>query len=265
MQGVGHAHILPPAGKPLRSGAVLVLLPPSEGKARPARSAPADLSRLAHPELAPQREVLLDALAALAAGPVEPARAALGLSAGQVEDIALNAALRTAPAAPAARVYTGVLYERLRLPDLPAAARRRVLIASALWGVVRPNDRIPAYRLSMDAKLPGLGGLAAWWRPALTAALPDDGLIVDLRSGTYAAAWKPRHGTVLAVRALAEHPDGRRTVISHMAKRVRGDVARVLLTSGRPPRSAGAVIDRLTAAGMRAEPTATGIDVIEPA
>jgi cytoplasmic iron level regulating protein YaaA (DUF328/UPF0246 family) len=60
---------------------------------------------------------------------------------------ALDPSLRGAPTAPAAEVYTGVLYQRLQLPGLPAKARRQVLIASMLWGVVRPDDRIPHYRL----------------------------------------------------------------------------------------------------------------------
>jgi cytoplasmic iron level regulating protein YaaA (DUF328/UPF0246 family) len=254
---------------------VLILLPPSEGKTAPRRGAPVDLSALVHPELEERRAALLDDLIALSAGPTGPALAALGLSAGQAEELERNRGLRAAPAARAGTVYTGVLYERLGLPDLPAAARRRaqarVLIASALWGVVRPGDRIPAYRLSIGARLPVAAGkgLAAWWRPALTAALPDDGLIVDLRSGSYAAAWKPRAAATVAVRAFAEQPAGERTVISHMAKAVRGEVARLLLTAGRAPRSPEGVAEIVAAAGRRVE-LAEGrggwtLDVIEPA
>jgi hypothetical protein len=69
----------------------------------------------------------------------------------------------------------------------------------------------------------------------------------------------------VAVRALAEQPDGSRTVTSHMAKRVRGDVARVLLTAPRAPRSPSAVLDAVRSAGMRAELTQHGLDVVEAA
>jgi hypothetical protein len=137
--------------------------------------------------------------------------------------------LRTAPAIPAAELYTGVLFAALGLADVPWDG---VLISSALWGVVRPGDRIPAYRLDMSAKPPGIGALAAYWREPLRAALPDRGLVLDLRSGSYAAAWQPRRATRLAVRGFTEAPDGRRTVITHMAKRVRGEVARLVLQSG---------------------------------
>ncbi len=56
-------------------------------------------------------------------------------------------------------------------------------------------------------------------------ALPDSGLIVDLRSGAYTAAWKPKQATVVGVRAFI---DGK--TISHMVKATRGDVARILLS-----------------------------------
>lgn len=243
---------------------MLVLLPPSEGKTPPPAGAPVDLGALAFPELTAPRERVLDALVAVSGRPARTALGALGLSAGQAGELARNAALRSAPAAPAGEVYTGVLYERLGLPSLPAAARRRVLIASALWGVVGADDRIPAYRLSMGARLPRLGNLAALWRPALAAALPDDGrLVLDLRSGAYAAAWKPRESQLLAVRGFTEAPDGSRKVISHMAKRVRGDVARLVLRARSVPRTPADVAAIAAAGGLRVELTPRTLDVIE--
>jgi cytoplasmic iron level regulating protein YaaA (DUF328/UPF0246 family) len=245
---------------------VLVLLPPSEGKARPESGAPVDLAALAHADrLTPQRERLLDVLERL--GTISPARAraALGLSEGQTEEVARNARLREAPAAPAAEVYTGVLFERLRLPELPAGARDRVLIASGLWGVVRADDRIPAYKLSIGAKLPRFRtGLAAWWKPALVKALPDEGLVLDLRSGAYAAAWRPRDARVVAVRAFAERA-GTRTPVSHMVKATRGDVARIALEASPPPRTPEAVAALVAATGREVELGTGTLDVIERA
>jgi uncharacterized protein len=237
---------------------VLVLLPPSEGKTPPRRGAPVALAKLSFPELNERREALLDALHGLAHGPREHALAALGLSPGQAAEAALGATLRTAPAAPAAKVYTGVLYERLRLPELPASARRRVLIASALWGFVRPGDRIPAYRLSISARLPGLPGLAAYWRPALEAAVPASGLVLDLRSGGYSAAYKPRDANLLGVRGFT--PDGK--VISHFVKALRGDVARIALTANPVPRSSSAIAELVAAAGYDVEINDGQLDVV---
>jgi hypothetical protein len=238
---------------------VLVLLPPSEGKTAPRRGAPVDLAKLSFPELTERRETLLDAL-------VTAGLDHLGLSEGQAGELDRNANLRTAPAVAAAKVYSGVLYERLRLAEIPAPARRRVLIASALWGFTRPGDRIPAYRLSIGARLPGLPGLAAFWRPALEAAVPASGLVLDLRSGGYVAAFTPRDATVVSVRGFTERA-GRRAVVSHMVKATRGEVARLALEAKPAPRSAQAVAEIVAAAGHRVELTPAkggwSLDVIE--
>ena len=166
----------------------------------------------------------------------------LGLPATLAAQVARNARLRDAPAHAAERVYTGVLYDALDLRGLPAGARRRardsVAIVSALFGAVRPDDRIPAYRLAMDVDLPGVGPLAAAWREPLAPVLTEaagDGVVVDCRSATYAAAWRPPREIAersVAVRVLREH-EGQRTVVSHMAKQTRGRVARELLLTRR--------------------------------
>ena len=47
----------------------------------------------------------------------------------------------------------------------------------------------------MGATLPRIPSLPALWRDPLRRAVPDSGLIVDMRSGSYAAAWKPKRAT----------------------------------------------------------------------
>jgi uncharacterized protein len=245
---------------------MLILLPPSEGKSAPAGGEPVELGSLAFAtELDERRAGLLDALEGLSKVSAKRAIAMLDISRGQAGEVAIDMALRAAPTAPAAEVYAGVLYERLGLAALPAQARRRVLIASALWGVVRPDDRIPYYRFSARARLSKIGPPAAYWRRALAAALPDEPgeLVVDMRSGAYAAAWKPRQATLLAVRAFAES-GGRRRPVSHMAKAVRGDVARVLLQAKKPPADPEAAAAIARAAGFEVELAPGTLDVIVP-
>ena len=123
---------------------MLVLLPPSETKADGGVGAPLDLDALSFPDLNPVRRKLADNLVELAAD-VPASMAALGLTERQDAEVARNARLFASPTMPALHRYTGVLYDRLRLPDLPKRAQGRVLIASALWGVLRPADRIPYY------------------------------------------------------------------------------------------------------------------------
>jgi cytoplasmic iron level regulating protein YaaA (DUF328/UPF0246 family) len=245
---------------------MLILLPPSEGKTAPETGPPVELDRLAYAgDLTESRRKLLDALAGLADLPLERAVSMLAVSKGQAGEVAVDAALGSAPAAPAAEIYTGVLYDRLRLPELPKRAQGRVLIASALWGVLRPADRIPYYRLSAKAKLDGVGGLAAFWRPSLAAALPDKPgtLVVDMRSGAYSAAWKPKQATLVSVRAFSE-VKGRRKPVSHMAKATRGEVARALLEAKKAPESPEAAACIAEGAGFTVELTAGYLDVIVP-
>jgi cytoplasmic iron level regulating protein YaaA (DUF328/UPF0246 family) len=201
---------------------LIVLLPPSEGKTAPSEGAPVDVSALPFAGLNKTRERLLDVLSRLT---FPRALKYLDVGPGLLEEAQRNLTLRDAPAAPAGEIYTGVLYEHMG-----PVTSEHVLIASALWGFVRPTDRIPAYRLSMGATLPRIPSLPALWREPLRKALPDSGLIVDMRSGSYVAAWKPKHATVVGVRAFV---DGK--TISHMVKATRGDVARILLNAPQAP------------------------------
>jgi cytoplasmic iron level regulating protein YaaA (DUF328/UPF0246 family) len=245
---------------------MLILLPPSEGKAPRGDGPPLDLAALGHPDLTGTRERVLRALETLCAGPPDDARRVLGLSAGQAADVARNRELRSAPTLPAARLYTGVLYDHLGLATLdPERAARSLLIFSALWGVLRPTDRVPPYRLAIGVSLPPLGGLATVWRPALTAALAAaasgrGGLVLDMRSTPYAAAWKP-HAT--RIRVFREHA-GRRSVVSHMAKATRGAIARALLQSAAEPASPEELVKTLLDLGYAAELNGPHVDVIEP-
>jgi uncharacterized protein len=243
---------------------MLVLLPPSEGKAAPVDGGPVDLDALAFSDvLGERRAALLDALEGLVRRPTARAVEMLGVSKSQAGEVVVDAELRAAPAAPAAEVYAGVLFERLGLPDLPVPAQRRVLIASALWGVVRPEDRIPYYRFSSKARLDGIGAPSAWWRDSLAAAMPDKpgGLVVDMRSGACAAAWKPKRANLLGVRAFSES-EGKRKPVSHMAKAVRGEIARVLLLAKRMPSDREGVAAIAREAGFEVELANGNLDVI---
>ncbi|MFE6333340.1 peroxide stress protein YaaA [Streptomyces sp. NPDC057798] len=244
---------------------MLVLLPPSEGKASSGRGAPLKLESLSLPGLAEARAAVLDELVELCAGDEEKAREVLGLSEGLRGEVAKNAELRTAGARPAGEIYTGVLYDALDLASLDTAAKKRaarsLLVFSGLWGAVRVSDRIPSYRCSMGVKLPGLGALGTHWRTAMAAVLPEaagDGLVLDLRSAAYAAAWKPKGevaGRTASVRVL-HAPTGK--VVSHFNKATKGRIVRSLLTSGTKPGGPAELVEALRDLGYEVEATAPG-------
>ncbi|TQS41576.1 YaaA family protein [Cryptosporangium phraense] len=243
-----------------------LLLPPSETK-RPGGDGPAlEPDTLAFPELLPVRQKLLAAVRDLSGGSPEVALRALGLSAGQRDQLELNASLDSSPTSPALFRYTGVLYDAFDPSALTPAMRKRaasrVVIASALFGAVRGSDPIPAYRLSADARLPGLGTLAALWKPVLgpvLASLP--GLVVDLRSGAYAQL-APVPDAV-TVRVLYVAPDGSRSVVSHFNKHAKGLLARALATTGANVTTPAQVVRVAAKAGLIAERNGPrGVDVL---
>jgi uncharacterized protein len=253
---------------------VLILLPPSEGKSAPRRGRPLDTGTLSAPVLTATRERILDAVVALSERP--DAAEVLGLGGTQSDLVALNARLRTAPTARADAVYTGVLYDALGFETLSSAAKRRatnrVAITSSVFGLVRPGDRIPAYRLSGDVSLPGLGPVAGLWRESLGEAVEEavgPGLLVDLRSTMYAAFWRAPATSpirVATVRVLHEVA-GVRKVVSHFNKATKGRIVRDLLETGANPRTPQALARALGDLGWHVEigdPTVRGtqLDVV---
>ena len=213
---------------------MLVLLPPSEGKADGGDGPPLDLAALSFPALTPVRTKLVSRLEGLARKRPEVLRVALGLSQKQADEVARDALLRSAPTLPAVSRYTGIVYDNLSYATLRGPAKRRadssLVVASALFGLLRPTDLIPAYRLSGATTLPGLGGLAPVWRTALECELSAvRGLVVDLRSGAYAAL--ARVPGSVEVRVLREAA-GKRTVVSHDNKWTKGRLARALCEHG---------------------------------
>ena len=229
---------------------MLILLPPSEGKAVPTRGKPLDLDALSFPELTEARRSVLDALAAVSAR--DDALDVLGAPKGAADRVAANVDLKSAPTVAARDLYTGVLYDALDVDSLDSAAKRRasrsLVVISAVFGALRPTDRVPSYRCSMDVKLPGVGALGSHWRSVLDEVMPaaaGSGAVVDMRSSTYVAAWRPAGDVAertVAVHVVRDGPGGK-TAVSHMAKHTRGLVARHLVLRGGDARSAEAVAD----------------------
>ena len=250
---------------------MLILLPPSEGKTRPGSGPSLDLDTLSFGRLTPVRAQLLRTLVRVCQGNPKRAREVLGLGPTQADAIARNAVLTEEPTARADEVYTGVLFSELDLASLDDAARKRadgsLAIASALFGLLRPDDLIPAYRLSGTVSLPRLGAVAGRWRTPLPAVLRDatgDGLLVDLRSGTYAALGRPPAELAertVTMRVLHEH-QGARKVVSHFNKATKGRIVRRLLESGVEPRSVAELQSALTDLGWTVERDGQRLDVV---
>ena len=130
-------------------------------------------------------------------------------------------------------VYAGVLYQALDWASLSPAAKKRgetaLAIISAKYGVVRPSQRIESYKAKIDNK-------------AMRQPVADQldsiktGLIVDCRSSTYRTVWHSPVDITVEVH-VSTVVEGVRTVVTHMSKKSRGEIARWLLQSRSVPKT----------------------------
>jgi cytoplasmic iron level regulating protein YaaA (DUF328/UPF0246 family) len=239
---------------------VLVLLPPSETKRDGGDGPPLEPDGLSFPTLAAPRSVALAATLGLAADPDGMIRA-LKLGPRQSAEVERNRRLLDSPTMPAIDRYTGVLYDALDAATLDAASRayaaRRVVVHSALFGLVGAADGIPAYRLSHDPRLPGLP-LRRLWRDAVAAELEAvDGLIVDLRSEGYVQLGPaPARRDAVFLRVVSIDERGRRRALNHFNKRTKGLFTRALLEDRAELRGRDDLIAWARERGFRLEPGA---------
>ena len=182
---------------------MLILLPPSEKKKSATGSEKFDLSSLVF---------------------------ASELSDTRMAALASHDSSRTSPAI---EIYDGVLYQGLNWKTLSAAEQKRanskVLIVSAIFGLVKPIDLIFGYKEKIDNKL---------WRDSIAkvASKYSDELIIDCRSSTYKGVWPISPANTVEVR-IFQTAEGKRKVITHMSKKYRGELTRHLLQQASDPKT----------------------------
>jgi cytoplasmic iron level regulating protein YaaA (DUF328/UPF0246 family) len=245
--------------------APLLLLPPSEGKAEGGRTRSSTARPGAFDDaLGDRRDEVRHALgAALRHADDASASRVLGVR-GELLERARRATdayvAGRAPVLPASQRYTGVVWDNLGV--LRMAEARRILVPSALYGVTTAADPIADYRLKFSVSLPGLGGLARWWRVPLTEGLAAHArrrVVVDLLPAEHAAAidWLVLEASVHVVHVRFRTSDGA-AAVGHDAKAAKGRLARVVLDAGLD----AAVSFRWQ--GWRARASGDDLDVLAP-
>lgn len=131
-------------------------------------------------------------------------------------------------------VYEGLAARQMTAPQL-AWAQAHIRILSGLYGVLRPLDRMQAYRLEMGTRLANARGrdLYSYWGDDVTRNLSvvlkaqKAAALVNLASDEYFRVVKPALLPVPVITPVFEDwKDGRYKIISFYAKRARGLMAR---------------------------------------
>jgi len=145
----------------------------------------------------------------------------------------------TMPSRQAVFLFDGDVYDGLQARQLPKKEidylQSHLRILSGLYGILRPLDKINAYRLEMGTKLKNGAGnnLYAYWREKLSAHLKQELLltkskfVVNLASDEYAKAIMLKDlGLPVIQPIFQDYSAGKFKVISFFAKRARGSMVR---------------------------------------
>lgn len=124
------------------------------------------------------------------------------------EAVAVNSEIYNAPLMSALDRYSpGIMYKAMDFAGLPTGAQRRLLengiIFSGLFGLLRPDDLIPNYRLPMNSELPTVGTLTDFWRPIISPVLNrtlEGAFVWNFLSGIHEGAWNDEHAYDTAIR-----------------------------------------------------------------
>jgi cytoplasmic iron level regulating protein YaaA (DUF328/UPF0246 family) len=134
-------------------------------------------------------------------------------------------------------VYAGLQAESFSKADI-AYAQEHLRILSGLYGVLRPMDRIHAYRLEMATPLKTSRGkdLYEFWgnriTEAISAALEDqpDKVIVNLASSEYFKSVDVGNlGARVISPAFKDKKDGKYRFMQFFGKKARGQMARYII------------------------------------
>ena len=222
-----------------------ILLPPAEGKRPGGNPFAPDMFDYRSSntfnyfnELNPERRKLIGALQEAIQGEKD-LEALFGVKGDHLEEaIKINSDVYQAPLMSALDRYSeGVMFKSMDFTGLPTGAQRRLLengvIFSGLFGLLRPDDLIPNYRLRMDATLKGIGKVAKYWRPILSPVLNralEGRFVWNLLPGVHQEAWEDNHAYAQMVYVrFFDETKGERKAVSHGVKPLRGQLVNFIV------------------------------------
>ncbi len=190
-------------------------------------------------ELNSQRRQLIEALQVSLDGSKASLEKIFGTKAAATEAVEINREIFGSPLMSALERYSpGVLYKAMDFSSLPTGAQRRLLengiIISGLFGLLRPDDLIPDYRIKMDAAIPKLGKVSTFWKKTLSDSLNRTvkGQVVwNLLPNSHADAWDDDASYVeMIVVRFVDEKKGKRTAATKGVKALRGKLVNYIVS-----------------------------------
>lgn len=180
----------------------IILIPPSEGKAQGGKG------KIIKPS-AEIKEVLSKLSTA------NPSKLYSGTEKSINEAIQINKDILISHTMPAINRYTGVVYDAINYDTLKNkdAFNKHVRIISGLFGLVKPTDLIPNYKLKM-----GNLGLAKFWKPIISKQLKET-FVIDLLPQEHKKAVEYSNGVEVE---FIITKNGRQKPAGHFGKKVKG-------------------------------------------
>lgn len=121
--------------------------------------------------------------------------------------------------------YTGVVYEYIDWNSLNDTAKKymekHVRIFSGLFGILTPETLIPNYKLKMNVL-----SLQFHWKPILTKALEKEDVVFDLLPQVHRKAYNPSKNVIKV--DFSVQNKGKKTAAGHFGKAVKGKFIRFL-------------------------------------
>ena len=224
---------------------ISILLPPSEGKKPGGNPFAPDMFDYRSSstfnyfsDLNPERRKLINTLqTSIEAG--DDLEALFGVKGDNLEEaIEANLAIFKAPLMSALDRYSpGIMFKSMDFAGLPTGAQRRLLenavIFSGLFGLLRPDDLIPEYKLKIDAALPELGKVSKYWRPFVSPLLNEtlkDHIVWNLLPKAHREMWDDERTYAKIVDVnFYDEVDGELKALTHGVKPLRGQLVNYLV------------------------------------
>ena len=223
-----------------------ILLPPAEGKQEGGNPFAPDMFDYRSSStfnyfkvLNPERRELIRSLQGMLDAPEEELETLFGVKGDTLaQAIDINRNVLKAPLISALDRYSpGVMYQAMDFPGLPTGAQRRLLeegiIFSGLFGLLRPDDLIPNYRLRMDASLEGVGKVSKYWREPLSSVLNEtlkDRFVWNLLPGVHEDSWNDEHTyAAMVVVKFMRKKSGELSAVTHGVKPLRGKLVNFIV------------------------------------